>query len=181
MYLKARTQLAALVLNFASLKLAQYAVATTDSRTVGDVLTFVSTMLTDNNSLNDALAKDLAEKVNNHELIGPGIIPAGNTLFKGSNPIDWDFSIPKEFALFQNYPNPFNPSTTIQYDIPVPGHVLMKLYNAIGQEVEILVDEDASAGRFRIEWDASRLASGVYFYRIRTGAFVATKKLLLLR
>jgi hypothetical protein len=89
--------------------------------------------------------------------------------------------LPKEFALSQNYPNPFNPSTTIKYDLPVDTRVSLKLFNILGQEVLTLVNEEQKAGYKSVEWNASNVASSVYFYRIQAGDFVASKKLLLLK
>lgn len=90
-------------------------------------------------------------------------------------------SLPLDFAIYQSYPNPFNPSTTVRYDVPVAMHVSLKVYNVFGQEVATLVNEKKSAGRHQVEWNAAGVASGVYFYRIQTSDYVATKKLILLR
>jgi len=90
-------------------------------------------------------------------------------------------SIPISFALHQSYPNPFNPSTTIRYDLPIATHVSLKVYNVFGQEVATLVNETKSAGRYAVDWNATGVASGVYFYRLQAGDFVETRKLLLLR
>ena len=94
--------------------------------------------------------------------------------------------IPEEFALHQNYPNPFNPETTIQYQLPEPANVLVKIYNLQGQLVRTLVNENKEAGFHEIVWDArdetdQSMPSGVYFYRIQAGDFVEVKKLTLLR
>ncbi|MDL1891944.1 T9SS type A sorting domain-containing protein [Sphingobacteriales bacterium CHB3] len=90
-------------------------------------------------------------------------------------------SLPTEFVLLQNYPNPFNPSTTIKYNLPIDAHVTLKLYDVLGREVLTLIDEQAEGGYHSATLDASRLSSGVYFYRMQAGAFSQTKKLLLLR
>jgi hypothetical protein len=92
-----------------------------------------------------------------------------------------DGQLPKEFALTQNYPNPFNPSTTIKYDLPIDSRVSLKLSNILGQEVVTLVNEEQKAGYKSVEWNASSMASGVYFYRLQAGEFVSSKKLLLLK
>ena len=81
----------------------------------------------------------------------------------------------------QNYPNPFNPSTVIQYQLPQNGYVKLKVYDILGRLIATLVDKDQEAGTYKITWNASRYASGVYIYQIQSGSFVATKKLILLK
>ena len=90
-------------------------------------------------------------------------------------------NLPKIFELSQNYPNPFNPSTTIQYDLPKASFVTLKVYNILGQEVATLVNEKREAGRYGVEFDGSKLTSGVYFYRLVTGDFGSTKKFILIK
>jgi hypothetical protein len=85
------------------------------------------------------------------------------------------------FALQQNYPNPFNPSTVISYQLPVVSNVKLAVYDMLGREVRVLVDEKKEAGYHEIRFDGSGLASGVYLYRLRAGDYVATKKLLLMK
>ncbi|OGU31992.1 MAG: hypothetical protein A2057_07590 [Ignavibacteria bacterium GWA2_35_9] len=90
---------------------------------------------------------------------------------------------PGEYELAQNYPNPFNPTTKIKYAVPVIGFVTLKIYDVLGKEIATLVNEEKPAGSYEVEFNASELnlTSGVYFYRITTGGFEDTKKLLLLK
>ncbi len=85
------------------------------------------------------------------------------------------------YSLEQNYPNPFNPNTTIKYQIPELSFVTLKVYDVLGSEVAILVNEEKSVGRYEIEFDATILSSGIYFYRIQAGSFVETKKMVLMK
>jgi photosystem II stability/assembly factor-like uncharacterized protein len=88
---------------------------------------------------------------------------------------------PSNFELEQNYPNPFNPSTTIKYSIPKFGLVTIKIYDILGREVKTLVNEEKNAGNYKFEFNASKLASGVYLYRMQAGSFVQAKKLILMK
>ena len=87
----------------------------------------------------------------------------------------------KEYQLSQNYPNPFNPSTEISYQLPVSSQVTLRIYDLLGREVAEIVNPVEGPGKYTVHWNASRLASGVYFYRLQAGDFVETKRLLLLR
>lgn len=89
--------------------------------------------------------------------------------------------IVKDYALSQNYPNPFNPSTTINYQIPNPGNVTIKIYDALGREVRTLVNEEKAAGSYTVSFNGSDLASGLYICTLRSGNFVAGKKMLLIK
>jgi hypothetical protein len=99
------------------------------------------------------------------------------------------YTQPKEFSLEQNYPNPFNPTTKIRYTIAPPnlpkgeaiGKVTLKIYDILGNEVATLVNEEKPAGYYEVEFNASNLASGVYIYRLTSGKFVSTKKLMVLQ
>ncbi len=89
--------------------------------------------------------------------------------------------LPTEYSLSQNYPNPFNPVTTIRYDLPMASRVSITIYNILGQEVALLIDEIQEAGYKSVQWNASSFPSGVYMYRIKSSNFSQTKKLLLLK
>jgi hypothetical protein len=89
--------------------------------------------------------------------------------------------VPSDYLLEQNYPNPFNPSTTIRYSITVRGDVELKVYDALGTLVETLVNREQEAGVYQVEFNPVNLASGIYFYQIKTNSFVETKKLVLLK
>jgi len=90
-------------------------------------------------------------------------------------------AMPVTYSLSQNYPNPFNPATEIRYALPVQTHVTMKVYNLLGQEIITLVDETKSAGRHTVSWNAANNASGIYFYRLETEEFSATKKMVFMK
>jgi hypothetical protein len=90
-------------------------------------------------------------------------------------------SHPVDYYLSQNYPNPFNPSTKIVYSIPSESFVNLKIYNAIGHEITELVNEEKSIGTYEVNFNAEKLPSGVYFYTLRAGKFLETKKMILLK
>ena len=96
-------------------------------------------------------------------------------------------SIPDYFALHQNYPNPFNPSTQISFDVPQGAeHIMLNVYNILGQNVSTLVNGVMNPGQYTMEWNATDevgnpVASGIYFYELRSASFTARKKMLLIR
>ncbi len=99
-----------------------------------------------------------------------------------SDVLEVDYNIvPTVFSLSQNYPNPFNPLTTIEFGIPKEAKVTLKIYDALGSEVETIVNDKMEPGYYKYLWNALNYASGVYFYRLTAGSFVSTKKLLLLK
>ena len=101
--------------------------------------------------------------------------------FRYSNEVYTKISIPGTFGISQNYPNPFNPGTTINFSLPIASYVTLSIYNSMGQEVENLISKELGAGDYTREWNAASFASGVYYYRIKAGNFMETKKLLLLK
>lgn len=94
------------------------------------------------------------------------------------NPVS---ELPEGYKLEQNYPNPFNPSTKISFRISYPGFVSLKVYDVLGKEVATLVNEEKPSGEFEVEFVAGRLSSGIYFYKLQSGNFSQTKKMLLLK
>jgi hypothetical protein len=98
-----------------------------------------------------------------------------------SEEIEIDVTGPKEFTLYQNYPNPFNPTTTIKFALPVDSRVKINVYNSLGQLVETLVDKEMESGYHEVNFDASRLASGVYLYQLQLQDYVSVKKMILIK
>jgi Secretion system C-terminal sorting domain len=90
-------------------------------------------------------------------------------------------NIPVGYSLSQNFPNPFNPTTAISYQLPSFSHVMIKVYDVLGREVTALVNENKPAGNYSVKFDGNKLVSGIYFYRMESGSFSQTKKLLLLK
>jgi hypothetical protein len=95
--------------------------------------------------------------------------------------VEDESTLPIEFALIQNYPNPFNPTTKIQYSIPQSSNVVIKVFNVLGREIEILVNSEKSPGTYVIEWSAADLPSGVYFYQLQAGDYTSVKKMILMK
>jgi hypothetical protein len=102
--------------------------------------------------------------------------------FSGSSAVvRLDGEMPSQFALEQNYPNPFNPTTTIEYSLPKETQVGLEIYNAVGQKVATLVQQEQTAGSYSVPFDASELCSGMYIYKLTTNERSFTKKMLLVR
>ena len=91
--------------------------------------------------------------------------------------------MPTKFTLEQNYPNPFNPSTIISYQLPKAGNVTLKVFDFLGREVAVLVDEEKAAGSYNVEFGVKslELSSGIYFYQLKFGDYLETKKMLLIK
>ena len=101
--------------------------------------------------------------------------------FEYSDEIEVEVIAPSEFILEQNYPNPFNPSTQITYRLVQNSNVVLKVYNLLGKEVAVLVDEQKEAGIHKVNFDAASLPSGVYLYKIETAGLIKTKKMMLMK
>jgi hypothetical protein len=100
--------------------------------------------------------------------------------FEYSNEVEIAIS-PKDFILFQNYPNPFNPVTLINYSLPRDAHIALAIYDVLGNEVELLENGNKKAGNYSYSFDASKLSSGMYFYKMESENFTETRKMLLLK
>jgi parallel beta-helix repeat protein len=92
-----------------------------------------------------------------------------------------ELNSPKEFTLHQNYPNPFNPSTKIKYSVPQTSQVHIKVFDVLGNEIETLVNEEKPTGSYELKWNASKLSSGIYFYQLKAGEFLQTRKMILMK
>jgi len=111
-------------------------------------------------------------------MVKDGIVYGDTTL---TNVGDENNSIPTVYRLEQNYPNPFNPTTKIKWQSPSAGYQTLKIYDVLGNEVATLVNEYKNAGSYEVNFDASKVSSGIYFYQLQAGSFIETKKMLLLK
>ena len=129
-----------------------------------------------------------------HSLAGIGPLYNEPILFAGTNNGIWanlhpilvgveekKNNLPQNYVLMQNYPNPFNPTTTINYSVSKPGYVKIKVYDLLGRIVATLVNENKPIGNYSVQLNAAKLVSGIYFYRMESGSFTQTKKLLLVK
>ena len=89
--------------------------------------------------------------------------------------------IPGKYSLSQNYPNPFNPVTKIKFQMPKQGFAVLKIYDALGREIQTLINQSLSPGTYEVDWDGNNLAGGVYFYKLTSGAFTETRKMILVK
>jgi hypothetical protein len=92
-----------------------------------------------------------------------------------------DVNIPLSFNISQNFPNPFNPVTKINYELPKDTKVKLVIYDILGREIKTLVNEIKQSGKYTVEFNGSNLASGVYFYRIQAGDYIAVKRMVLVK
>jgi len=102
-------------------------------------------------------------------------------LIKVINEIEEENIKANKYTLYHNYPNPFNPTTKIKYSVPQTSQVQIKVFDVLGNEIETLVNEEKRIGTYEITWYAENLPSGVYFYQIKAGSFVETKKMILMK
>lgn len=127
---------------------------------------------------------------NSHYIYGNDLVNrVQNDIYSGINKVTLDFkegddnngNLPNSFKLYQNYPNPFNPRTTIKFYLPQSENVILEVYNIMGQRVSVLLDKKMQAGIHEFSFKNDGLASGVYFYKLKTKSFIRTKKMLLLK
>ncbi|HQF43311.1 MAG TPA: T9SS type A sorting domain-containing protein [Ignavibacteriaceae bacterium] len=111
------------------------------------------------------------------QIIGSGTICGNPTDVETEDQI----SLPKDFALAQNYPNPFNPSTIIEYQLPKVSNVSLKVYDILGNEIVTLVNENKEAGNYEVEFNASRISSGIYFYKLQADNKTFIKKMSVIK
>ncbi len=109
---------------------------------------------------------------------------AGNNEHLNTDPIDKSKTALQQsddYKLFQNFPNPFNPSTKISYKIKKEGNVSLTVFNLVGQEISVLVNEKQSPGNYEVEFDASELTTGVYLYKLQVNGFTSVKRMTVLK
>jgi len=106
---------------------------------------------------------------------------ASLTQIVNATPVENENNFPEDFVLFQNYPNPFNPVTLIKYNVPYPTNVSIKVFDVLGNEIALLVNENKSAGGYEVTFNASNLSSGIYFYKLITGNVTQSKKMILMK
>ena len=110
-----------------------------------------------------------------------GLVKSGQVLVVNVKSDDQNNQIPENFILYQNYPNPFNPTTTIAYQIPERDFVTLKVYDILGREVATLVNEEKPAGTYEVQFAGRGLTSGIYFYQLKSGNYLETKKMILIK
>ncbi len=173
----AEVELGTLVLNFASGGIPQDGIATADNRTFGDVALYCSKLINDDVVTNDELARTLAASCNEGREIPEGLVPAAENV-TGVPAVQ---QVPESFGLLSNYPNPFNPATVISYQLPAnQGEALfvgLRVYDALGREVAVVVDGVRAPGMHTATFDATRLPSGVYTARLMVLSLDGTKLL----
>ncbi len=173
---RAKQQLFALLLNFASGRIGNETIVSDDGRVAAEAVTLASVLLNDGNPDNDELAKTICDLINNGQTVGAGIIPV--------SPIRYKFDpegLPLTFSLSQNYPNPFNAQTTIAFDLPEGSHVRLMIFNVMGQVVAVPVKRYMEAGAKSVVWNADNVGSGMYFYRLEAGSYSEFSKMTLLK
>ena len=131
-----------------------------------------------NNGLPSNFIPALAVYSNNHIYC---CTPEAIFKLTGQIPVEVEIPLVNEFSLSQNYPNPFNPTTKIKYSVNSTQQVKLIVYNLLGREIATLINEEKSAGTYEVEFNAANLPSGIYFYKLKSGNYISTKKMILIR
>jgi hypothetical protein len=150
----------------------------------GEVTLGTTSEFSGNILANTNIAMNTGATLNGRALAQTAVTLIADTIsLEGANSVEDQIEQlkPSDFNMYQNYPNPFNPTTNIEYNLPTSTHVYLQVYDILGRKIATLVDEFQPAGKKSVEFNASRLPSGVYFYRLQAGSFTETKKLVLLR
>ncbi|MBN1424502.1 T9SS type A sorting domain-containing protein [Candidatus Fermentibacteria bacterium] len=175
---KAKRQMMALLLNVTSLQLPQFASVSYDGATASQAITYCWQLITDDETANDELAKDVAEAINEGDILDVGLIPTDTPEISYGHP---DVALPVACVLLPNSPNPFGTETMFSYGIPTMGHVRLVVMDALGREITTLVDKTLPAGYHTVSWDASSIPSGVYFCRLVSGSDRSVRPVMVLR
>ena len=134
--------------------------------------------LTDGANIYIAFREHVTDNLNDGDVIGLDLI----SLVSSTVGINQNGSeVPASYSLSQNYPNPFNPSTKINFSLPRSGNVKLAVYDMIGSEVAVITNGELAAGNYTADFNASKLSSGVYFYKLVTGEFTSTKRMILVK
>ncbi|TKJ42357.1 hypothetical protein CEE37_01360 [candidate division LCP-89 bacterium B3_LCP] len=177
MYERACQQYLALLLNVVSDKLGQYMDASDDGATVSQAIVYIQDLL----GVDDELAKDIAETLNQAQTVAAGVIPLGTPNVIFSEELEAMILTPSTFEFHPAHPNPFNPTTTISYSLPTEAKVKLSIYDIRGAVVTSLVDGFRQAGSHEITFNAASLPSGIYLARLESGGQKSVQKLVLIK
>lgn len=136
----------------------------------------LSPMIVSNGNLGAIVVWQDYRSGNNFDIYESGFNTSGFVAINGTGT-----NAPTEFSLSQNYPNPFNPATVINYQLPISSNVKLSIFNALGQQVSILVNESQNAGSHTVKWSAVNLPSGIYIYKLEAAGFTESKKMVLIK
>jgi len=174
---RAKQQLFALLLNFASGRIGNETVVSYDGRVAAEAVTRAANLINDGVPANDEQAKTICDLINNGLMVSLGIIPQSSIRYK----IGPETGLPYMSSLSQNYPNPFNAQTTIQYSLATQSMVTIDIFDILGRKIGTLAEEIKPAGEHQAIWDASTQSSGIYFYRIKVGDMTETRKMVMMK
>jgi len=172
-----RSNLLVLMMNVAGVCVSQNTIATADVATLSQTIRYLGDSYLDGTY--NWKHWYYPSRWQTGSLIPAGFVPLGtpHILYKEET----ETVLPEGFSLSQNYPNPFNPSTNITFSLPTASKVELSIYNILGQKVDILIDEHREAGKYTVQWDASSMPSGIYFYRLKTDSNIETRKMSLVK